>query len=118
MKKIIIVFLTILISCTSCLLRDNPIIKIKNETSVTIDSLEVFAYPTNKTVFRNIKPNEKRNGIISFKNIPKTDGGIGAIIYNNNKSKFVGLAYYTNGASLSYGFKITIKNDTILVEDF
>ncbi len=81
-----------------------------------IDSIEVFAHPLNKTVFRNIKPHERKNGIISFKGIPKQDGGIGMYIYYEGKPKLKGLSYYTNGGSLDYGFIVTIENDTILVE--
>ena len=100
---------------SSCFIRDNPKIKITNNTTETIDSIEVFAHPINKTVFRNIKPKEKVKGIISFEGIPKQDGGISLFTYINGKKKGKGLSYYTLGGSLDYGFKVFIETDTIII---
>lgn len=112
----IVTFLLVILLLSSCVIRDNPIIKITNNSNSTIDSIEVFAFPTNKTVFRNIKPNEKVKGIISFEGIPKQDGGTSLRVYNEGKVRSRGLSYYTLGGSLDYGFKVSIEPDTIIVK--
>ena len=116
MKFIVYILITFLF--TSCIIRDNPKIKIVNNSDKLIDSIEVFAHPINKTVFRYIKPKDKVKGIISFEGIPKQDGGISMHIYENGKKRGSGLAYYTLGGSLSYGFRVSIENDTIIVKDW
>ncbi len=111
-----LVYLLIILVSSSCVVRDNPIIKITNNTNITLDSIEVFAHPSNKTVFRSIKPKDKIEGIISFKGISKQDGGIDLFVYNKSKRHVAGLSYYTNGGSLDYGFKVSIASDTIIVK--
>jgi hypothetical protein len=113
----VVFYFSFVVLLSSCFVRDNPKIKIINNTNETIDSIEVFAHPINKTVFRNIKSKETVKGVISFEGIPKQDGSIGMFIYNNGQSRGKGLSYYTLGASLDYGFKIYVENDTIIVEN-
>lgn len=115
MKKVIILFIT-LSTLISCLLRDDPIIKIKNNSDKTIDSIEVFAYPTHKTIFKDIKPNKKVKGIIKLYGLSNNDGGYIIKTYSNNQMKQQGFGYFTNGGSLDYGFKAFIENDTIIIK--
>ncbi|AMC10252.1 hypothetical protein Lupro_02835 [Lutibacter profundi] len=114
MKNLIsIIVLASLIGC----IRDNPKIKIQNKSSVKLDSVIVYATSQDKTVFKNIEIREKKQGIISFKNVPKTDGGyLIQVFKDGNLIKENGFGYYTNGGSLNYGFNIMIKNDTILID--
>lgn len=115
MKNLITVII-IFISLNSCI-RDNPKIKIQNKSSIILDSVLVYVTPENKTVFKNINISEIKRGIISFKNVPNTDGGyLVQVFKNGDLIKENGFGYYTNGKSLDYGFNITIKNDTILVD--
>ncbi len=112
-------FVIILILTQSCIFKNNPDVKIKNESDYLIDSVILSAHPNSKkTVFKNIKPNETRKGNILFDNVPKTDGASSAVLYFNNKIKRLGLGYYTNGASLDYGFDIVIENDTVIVNHY
>lgn len=116
MKKIFFLLLITLLFY-SCLIRDNPKITIINNSKEEIDSIEVFASSLDRTTFRHIKPNEKRKGIISFKNVPNQDGAYGIFIYNKGINTIQQpFGYYTNGGSIDYEFKVFIENDTIIVK--
>ena len=56
MKNLITII--VLISLISCI-RDNPKIKIQNNSSIILDSVIVYATSQDKTVFKNIKISEK-----------------------------------------------------------
>ena len=92
--------------------------KNENMSSFVIDSIEAYANSNYKTVFKKIEPGEIRRGNILFKEMPKHDGVSIIKIYFNNKEKSFGLGYYTNGASLDYGFKIKIENDSIYIDNY
>jgi len=116
MKKITILFI-VLSTLISCLFRDNPIVKIKNSSNKTIDSIEIFAYTSHKTVFKNVKPNERVKGIIELNNLSNNDGNYNIKVYSNNLMKQQSFGYFTNGASLDYQFNIAIEKDTILIKN-
>ncbi len=118
-KLYLSVIILISLIFTGCLLRDNPKLKVYNKSDSSIDSIYVYAVIEDKTIIKNINSGEKRFGTIFFEKVPNADGAYMVKVFNNGKViKETGFGYYTNGASLDYGFKIEIKNDTIIINHY
>ncbi len=116
MKNFILFFISL--SFYGCILSDNPKVKVVNKSNLLLDSIVVFATPSDKTIFKKIRINEKKYGTISFKNVPNTDGGYMIQTYKDGIIiKERGFGYYTNGGSLDYGFSIVIEKDTIIISN-
>jgi hypothetical protein len=115
MKKQILLFLFPL-SVISCV-QNEPSLLLINNSGEQYDSIHVFSKPSLPTTFNHFLTGDKRKGKILFENNDKSDGAYGIKLYKGGKvvrSEYFG--YYTNGASLNSGFKITIEKDTIVIE--
>ncbi len=115
MKKYILVVLVLLLAI-GCI-RDNPKVKIINDSGVVIDSAEIFATSKNKLLFKDIEIGQKRQGTISFDKVPEIDGSYQVILYKKGRILLQRpFGYYTNGASLNYSFRIIVEPDKIIIE--
>ncbi|MCX7551702.1 hypothetical protein [Xanthomarina sp. F2636L] len=101
----------------SCFPRKEPGISISNNCDVDYDSIKVFTSIEKPTLFYNIKANSRVKGKILFDNNKKGDGCYKILVYKEEILKFNDcFGYYTNGASLNYGFEISIESDTLIVK--
>ena len=99
----------------SCV-KDQPKIRIVNNSGMAYDSIHIFALEYKKTVFKNIKPGDKMEGVIVFDDKNTGDGCYKLLLFKNEdliKNECFG--YYTNGKSLDRKFNITIETDTIKI---
>ena len=112
MKKFIILFTIVVISCIG----DNPKLTIRNETLINYDSIKVYSSEHTPTVFKDFHPNTTRKGYVAFNKNNVGDGAYNIQIYNDGKLlKQMCFGYFTNGKSLNRLIYIEIKPDTIIV---
>jgi len=112
MKRICIFLVYCFFSCV----KDQPAIRIVNNSGIAYDSIQIFASEHKKTVFKNVKPKDKMNGIIAFDDKNIGDGCYKLLLFKDGdlfKNECFG--YYTNGGSLDRKFNITIETDTIKI---
>ena len=116
MKKI--AFFSLLTFSSCFFSRDEPKIVIKNNSNHFFDSILVNPSFNTPTVFYSIKPKEKVKGKIFFDENEFSDGAYNLRLYKQDALyKNLSFGYFTNGASLSRKFSITIETDTIKIKE-
>lgn len=116
-KKLIAIF--ILLVLNSCnLLKENGIgLKIKNNSNSSISNIQFYTTEKLSTlIFNKIEPNKNLKGFLSMKN-NKSDGAYTLEFTRlNGKKENFSSGYYTNGKTLDSLVEFEIKEDTILVK--
>ena len=96
---------------------ENPSFKLRNESSMTFDSLHVFAQEDDKTILKSIKPGREYGGVIIFNDSVLGDGCYTLFIYKDKEIVFQKcFGYYTNGTHSSEKFDIVINEDSVSVK--
>ncbi|MEQ6117960.1 hypothetical protein [Reichenbachiella sp. MALMAid0571] len=116
-SKVSILFLGLVstVLCISCI-QQHPKIIVHNTSNLDYDSIHVSTFEGEITAFNDIKINDRLEGVISFKNTKKGDGGYSLKVYTNDSIiRQLHFGYYTNGSSLNSAFEVFIENDTIKV---
>lgn len=112
MKQICIFLVCCFFSC----IKDQPEIRIINNSDMAYDSIQVFSSERMKTVFKNVKPGDRTNGMITFDDSNAGDGCYKLLLFKNGEIfKNECFGYYTNGKSLNRKFNIFIEADTIKI---
>jgi len=96
--------------------------QLSSQRDFPIDSV-VISNGFNSTAIYGLQKNKDYNAFLDFKtkrDILIGDGFYTIEVYQGNKLKeFLNFGYYSNGIpSSSSGFRIEIKNDTILINEF
>lgn len=114
MKKFLVYL--VLLFLGSCV-RDSPMFILKNESTKTFDSIQIYTSDRLKTVLKSVRPKDVRDGEIFFDSRNNNDGCYKLTLFKNGNIICNDcFGYYTNGASLNYKFVIIITNDSIIVK--
>lgn len=114
MKRFLVYFVVLFLG--SCV-RDSPLFILKNESTKTFDSIEIYTSDRLKTVMKSVRPKDVRDGEIFFDARNNKDGCYKLALFQNDSIiRNDCFGYYTNGASLDYRFEIIITNDSIIVK--
>ncbi len=96
--------------------------QVSSQRNFPIDSV-IISNGFNSSAIYGLQKNKDYNTFLDFKTKRDTlisDGSYTIKVYQGNKLKeFLNFGYYSNGIpSSSSGFRIEIKNDTILIDEF
>ncbi len=113
--KLCLLFIsTILIS--SC--ESGTHFKIENKSDSNIE-LIIFSNGLNKISVNNLKKKGQYTGFLDFyKNGPKYDGNYNITVHYSDTVINKGFGYYSNGIPSDIFYKVIVKNDTIIVNEY